>query len=151
MLALLIASALAGTPKTVEVQAPGAASCFVALPANGRVRMFQNGASSIWLQERSERLVLGVGESWVSIFDADRRAWTDVRYVVRKGAGRGRARSGEQPPPACVVEAERPEDTRPPQSNWCEASWTADGAHELEVPLGGQCVTTVDGITRVAV
>lgn len=154
MTALLLAAVLAGTPRSVEVTST-AGACFVALPANGRVRMYQGGAASIWLRERAERLVLGVGESWVSIYDADAKTWTDVRYVMRqetKAKSKGRARhDADQPPPACVLGEQRPEDARPPRTGACEASWTADGAHELEVPLGGECLTTVDGISRVAV
>lgn len=152
MNALFVALVLAGAPRSVEVTASDE-SCFVSLPANGRVRMYQGGAASIWLRERAERLVLAVGESWVSIYDADTKTWTDVRYVVRqKAKTKAKARrSDERLPAACVLGHPRPEDTRPPQTNACEASWTAEGAHELEVPLGGECLTTVDGISRVAV
>ncbi len=150
MLPLVLTSVLSllPQPQAVTVQT-GAKNCFVTLPQRGRVRVFLPGASGVWTLEKSTRLVLSEGESWVSIYDAATKSWSDRRYVVHRTTAKT-VTPGELMP-ACVVESARPERDLPPAAPYCEAAWTSPGHHEIEVPLGGQCVFTIDGINRVAV
>ncbi len=148
LLVTTVLSLLPPQPQAVTVQT-GAKTCFVTLPQRGRVRVFLPGASGIWTLEKSTRLVLSEGESWVSIYDAATTSWSDRRYVVHRTKAKT-VTPGELMP-ACVVESSRAESTTPPAAPYCEAAWTSPGHHEIEVPLGGQCVFTIDGISRVAV
>lgn len=148
LLLTTILSLLPPEARSVTVET-GATSCFVKLPQNGRVRLFLPGASGVWTLEKSSRLVLSEGESWVSIYDAATKTWSDRRYLVHRA--KTKTLTPGQLMPACVVESSRPEPEKPPTAPYCEAAWTSEGHHEVEIPLGGECVFTIDGISRVAV
>lgn len=149
---LVLLSQLSLSPtRVVTMTTPdGEASCFVALPASGRVRMFQPHAASVWLLEKSERLVLTEGTSRVSIFDAATKRWSERQYVVHRERQVGALKRSV--PRACVAVESRETMEKPTVAPpYCEAKWTAEGEHELEVPLGEACTVTIDGISRVAV
>lgn len=149
---LLLLSQLSLSPtKVVTLTTPdGEASCFVELPASGRVRMFQPHAASVWLLQKSERLVLTEGTSRVSVYDDTTKRWSEREYVVRRERNI-KALRREVPRPCVAIESRETMEKPMPVPPYCEAKWTAKGEHELEVPLGESCTVTIDGITRVAV
>lgn len=149
---LLILSQLSLSPtRVLTMTTPdGEASCFVTLPASGRVRMFQPHAASVWLLEKSERLVLTEGTSRVSVYDDATKHWSEREYVVRRE--RQVSALKRSTPRACIALETRQTMQKPELAPpYCEAKWTTDGEHELEVPLGEACKVTIDGISRVAV
>lgn len=127
----------------------GEASCFVMLPASGRVRTFQPHAASVWLLQKSERLVLTEGTSRVRVYDDATKRWSEREYVVRRE--RQVSAVKRSVPRACIALETRQTMQTPELAPYCEAKWTADGEHELEVPLGESCTVTIDGISRIAV
>ena len=71
-------------------------------------------------------------------------------YVVRRE--RSIKALKREVPRACVAVESRETMEKPMLAPpYCEAKWTAEGEHELEVPVGESCTVTIDGITRVAV
>lgn len=149
---LLLLSQLSLSPTRVMTMTTpeGEASCFVTLPTSGRVRMFQPHAASVWLLERSERLVLTEGTSRVSVYDDATKRWSEREYVVRRERQAGALKRSV--PRACLAVESRETMQKPELAlPFCEAKWTTAGDHELEVPLGESCTVTIDGISRVAV
>ncbi len=148
---LLLLSQLSLSPtKVVTVTTPdGEASCWVALPQSGRVRMFKPHAAAVWPNTRSERLILTEGTSLASVYDDTTKSWSDRRYVVRRVRQVGAVK--REVPRACIIENSRVLLEETPGAPFCEAKWTVDGQRELEVPVGEECLITIDGISRVAV
>lgn len=147
---LFILSQLSPTRVMTMTTPDGEASCFVSLPASGRVRMFQPHAASVWLLEKSERLVLTEGTSRVSVYDEATKRWSEREYIVHRERQVGALKRSV--PRACVAVESRETREKPTLAPpYCESKWTAEGEHELEVPLGEACTVTIDGISRVAV
>lgn len=79
--------------------------------------------------------MLTEGTSRVSVYDDATKRWSEREYVVRRHRQLG------------ALKRSVPEHAPP----FCEAKWTAEGQHELEVPKGEACTVTIDGISRIAV